>query len=65
MNNGKHVIYEEVFMYVNLLPKIFERKNKSEYNSGFCLNLPVLLVWSNMSDTIEYLHQTLKTRHNL
>jgi hypothetical protein len=37
------------------------KKNKSEYNNGFCLNLPALSVWSNMSNTIKYLHQTLKT----
>jgi hypothetical protein len=43
-------------MTVNLLPKIFERKNKSEYNDGFCLNLLAFSVWSNMSDTIGYLH---------
>jgi hypothetical protein len=61
MNHGNHVISEEVFTSMNLLPKIFERKNKSEYNSGFCLNLPALSVWSNMSDTIGYLHRTPKT----
>jgi hypothetical protein len=44
MNHGKHVISEEVFMSMNLLPKIFKRKNKSEYNSGFYLNLLVLSV---------------------
>jgi hypothetical protein len=65
MNHGKHVISEEVFMYVNLLLKIFEIKNKSEYNNGFFLNFPALSVWSNMSDTIRYLHQTPKTRYNL
>jgi hypothetical protein len=65
MNNENYVISEEVFMSVNLLLKIFERKNKSEYNSGFYLNLSALLVWSNMSDTIGYLHRTPKTRHNL
>jgi hypothetical protein len=65
MNHGKHVISKEVSTSVNLLPNIFERKNKSEYKSSFYLNLPVLSVWSNKSDTIGYLHQTLKTRHNL
>jgi hypothetical protein len=44
MNQGNHVISEEVFTSVNLLPKIFKRKNKSEYNIGFCLNLPALSV---------------------
>jgi hypothetical protein len=33
MNSKKHVILEEVFTSVNVLSKIFERKNKSEYNS--------------------------------
>jgi hypothetical protein len=65
MNHGKHVISKEVFTSVNLLPKIFERKNKSECNRGFCLNLPALSVWSNMFYTIRYLHRTPKTRHNL
>jgi hypothetical protein len=44
MNHKKHVIAKKVFMSVNLLPKIFERKNKSEYNNDFCLNLSVLSV---------------------
>jgi hypothetical protein len=35
VNHVKHVISKEVSMSVNLLPKIFERKNKSEYNRGF------------------------------
>jgi hypothetical protein len=61
----KHVISEEVFTFVNLLPKIFEKKNKSEYNSGFYLKLPTLSVWSNMFDTIGYLHWTPKTLCNL
>jgi hypothetical protein len=42
MNHGIHVISEKVFTSVNLLPNIFERKNKSEYNNGFCLNSPAL-----------------------
>jgi hypothetical protein len=61
----EHVIPEQVFTYVNLLPKIFGRKNKFEYNSDFCLNFSMISVWSNMSDTIGYLHQTLQTRRNL
>jgi hypothetical protein len=65
MNHGKIVISEEVFRSVNLLPKIFERKNKSEFNSVFCLNLPVLSVCSNLFDTNGYLHRTPKTQHNL
>jgi hypothetical protein len=44
MNHGKHVISEEVSTSANLLSKIFERKNKIEYNSGFCLNLPAILI---------------------
>jgi hypothetical protein len=44
MNHGKHVISEEVYTFVNLLPKIFKRKNKSKYNGSFCLNLLVLSV---------------------
>ncbi len=44
MNHENHVISEEVFTSVNLLSKIFERKNKIEYNSGFYLNLPALSV---------------------
>jgi hypothetical protein len=61
MNHGNHVISEEVFTSVNFLPKIFERKNKNGYISSLYLNLPALLVWSNMSDTIGYLHWTPKT----
>jgi hypothetical protein len=38
--------------------EIFGRKNKSEYINGFCLNLLAVLIWSNMSDTIGYLHRT-------
>jgi hypothetical protein len=37
MNHEKHVIPEEVFTSVNLLPKIFVRRNKIEYNNGFGL----------------------------
>jgi hypothetical protein len=44
MNNGNHVISEKVFTSMNLLPKIFERNNKNEYNRGFCLNLHALSV---------------------
>jgi hypothetical protein len=65
MNHGKYLISEEVFTSMNFLPKIFTGKNKSEYNNGFCLNLPALSVWLNMSDTIRYLHRNPKTQHNL
>jgi hypothetical protein len=44
MNHGKHVTPEEVFTSVNLLPKIFRRKHKIEYNSGFYLNLSAVSV---------------------
>jgi hypothetical protein len=60
MNHGKHVIPDKVSTSTNLLPKIFGRKNKIEYNSGFCLKLSVGSVCSNMSDTIGYLYQTLR-----
>jgi hypothetical protein len=39
MNHEKPVIHEEVSTSSNLLPKIFGRKNKIEYNSSFSLNL--------------------------
>jgi hypothetical protein len=65
MNQGKHVIYEEVSASMHLLPNIFEMKNKSVYNSGLCLNLIALSVRSNLSDTIGCLHRTPKTRWNL
>jgi hypothetical protein len=58
MNHEKHVIPEKVSASVNILPKIFGRKNKIKYNNSFCLNLLVVLVWSNMSDTFGYLHWT-------
>jgi hypothetical protein len=45
--------------------KIFGRKNKSEYISDFSLNLLVVSVWLNMSDTIGYLHHSLWTWRNL
>jgi hypothetical protein len=44
MNHVKHVISEKVFTYVNLLLKIFRRKNKSECNNGFHLNLSMVTV---------------------
>jgi hypothetical protein len=65
MNHGKHVIPKEDSMSVNLLPKIFGTKNKSEYNNGFCLNLPAVSVSLNMSDAIGYLHRTSQTWRNL
>jgi hypothetical protein len=40
MNHVKHVISENV----NLLLKIFRRKNKSECNNGFHLNLSMVTV---------------------
>jgi hypothetical protein len=39
MNHGKYVMPDKVSTSANLLPKIFGRKNKIEYNSGFYLNL--------------------------
>jgi hypothetical protein len=56
---------QESFHFYKSFTKIFERKNKSEYNNCFCINLPAISVWSNMSDTIGYLHQTLWTCRNL
>jgi hypothetical protein len=44
--------------------KIFGRKN-NKCIGGFCLNLSVVLIWSNMSNTIIYLHRTPQTRHSL
>jgi hypothetical protein len=58
INHGKRVIPEKVSMSVNLLTKIFERKNKSKYNSDFWLNLPMVSICSNIYDIIGYLHQT-------
>jgi hypothetical protein len=52
-------------MSTNLFTKIFGRKNKSEYIHGFYLNLLVVLVWSNISDTIGYLHRPPQTWCNL
>jgi hypothetical protein len=45
--------------------KIFRRKNKSEYISGLCLNLLVVSIWSNMFNTIGYLHHSLQTQCTL
>jgi hypothetical protein len=42
----------ECFQLFKSFTKIFGQKNKSEYISGFCLNLSAVLIWSNMSDTI-------------
>jgi hypothetical protein len=64
MNLEKHVTSDEVSMAVNLLPKYLEGKIKVSTSVVFCLNLPTVSVWSNMSDTIRYLLQTPQTRHN-
>jgi hypothetical protein len=64
MNLEKHVTSDEVSMAVNLLPKYLEGKIKVSTSVVFCLNLPTVLVWSNMSDTIRYLLQTPHTRRN-
>jgi hypothetical protein len=59
MNHGKHVTPENVSTSVNLLPKYLEGKIKLSTYVIFYLNLSVVLVWSNMSDTIGYLHRSL------
>jgi hypothetical protein len=61
MNHGKHVIPEKVSMSANILPKYLEGKIKSSTSMVFYINLPVVSVWSNMSDTIGYLHWSLQT----
>jgi hypothetical protein len=66
LTKGKYESWKVCNTWVNFhvyesFIKIFERKNKIKYNSGFCLNFLVVLVWSNMYDTIGYLHRTLQT----
>jgi hypothetical protein len=55
----------ESFHVCESFTKIFEIKNKNEYINDFYLNLLMVSVWLNMSNTIGYLHRTLTTRHNL
>jgi hypothetical protein len=46
-------------MFVNLLSKIFRRKNKSEYIRGFNLNLPTVFLclhWIQRHNTISKSH---------
>jgi hypothetical protein len=59
MNHAKHVTPAKVSTSANLLPKYLEGKIKVSTSEGFYRNLSIVSIWSNMSDTIGYLHQPL------